>query len=233
MRECQSVAPRARLNHLRHGRRINDGMRVRRAAQRRDAARDRGARFGLDGRLVFEPRFAQPRTQIHEARADDLAAHVQDPRRREPLGRPADAGNKAVIADKEIGDFVPVVGRVHEPPAADQQRHDARLGSGETPGDPPMISAMMAMRTAMPFVTCGRITERGPSATAESISSPRFIGPGCMTIASGLAYASFSGVRPYRLKYSCALGTSEPCMRSRCRRSIMMTSTPSRPARIS
>ena len=32
----------------------------------------------------------------------------------------------------------------------------------------------------MPNVTCGRITERSPSATAESISTPRFIGPGCM-----------------------------------------------------
>ena len=31
---------------------------------------------------------------------------------------------------------------------------------------------------------------------AESISTPRFIGPGCITIASGLASASFSGVRP-------------------------------------
>ena len=53
-----------------------------------------------------------------------------------------------------------------------------------------------AIRTAMPNVTCGRITERAPSATAESISTPRFIGPGCMTIASGFASASFSGVRP-------------------------------------
>ena len=33
-------------------------------------------------------------------------------------------------------------------------------------------------------------------ATLESISMPRFIGPGCITIASGLACASFSSVRP-------------------------------------
>jgi len=31
---------------------------------------------------------------------------------------------------------------------------------------------------AMPKGDCGRITECGPSATAESISTPRFIGPG-------------------------------------------------------
>jgi len=36
----------------------------------------------------------------------------------------------------------------------------------------------------------------GPSATADSISTPRFIGPGCMTMQSGLASASFSEVSP-------------------------------------
>jgi hypothetical protein len=55
---------------------------------------------------------------------------------------------------------------------------------------------MTAMRTAMPKVTCGRITECGPSATVESISTPRFIGPGCITMASRLASESFSAVSP-------------------------------------
>ena len=36
---------------------------------------------------------------------------------------------------------------------------------------------MTAMRTAMPKVTCGRITLCVPSATEESISTPRLIGP--------------------------------------------------------
>jgi len=27
--------------------------------------------------------------------------------------------------------------------------------------------------------TCSRITDRGPSATSDEISTPRFIGPGC------------------------------------------------------
>ena len=44
-----------------------------------------------------------------------------------------------------------------------------------------------AMRTATPISTCSRITDCAPSATLESISMPRFIGPGCMTSASGLA----------------------------------------------
>ena len=49
---------------------------------------------------------------------------------------------------------------------------------------------------ALPNVTCGRITLWPPSATPESISTPRFIGPGCITIASRLASASFSAVSP-------------------------------------
>ena len=53
-----------------------------------------------------------------------------------------------------------------------------------------------AMRMAMQKVTCGRMTDCLPSATLESISTPRFIGPGCSTMASGLASASFSAVRP-------------------------------------
>src|SRR5690606_5679163 len=44
-----------------------------------------------------------------------------------------------------------------------------------------------AMRTATPISTWSVMTERGPSAMAGSISTPRFMGPGCMTMASGLA----------------------------------------------
>jgi hypothetical protein len=43
------------------------------------------------------------------------------------------------------------------------------------------------MRTATPISTCSRISDCAPSATMESISTPRFIGPGCITSASGLA----------------------------------------------
>jgi len=41
----------------------------------------------------------------------------------------------------------------------------------------PAIIDITAMRTAMPNDTCGRITLCAPSATAESISTPRLIGP--------------------------------------------------------
>ncbi len=54
-----------------------------------------------------------------------------------------------------------------------------------------------AMRTATPISTCSVIVERpGWSATLLSISTPRFIGPGCMTIASGFAFSRRFGVRP-------------------------------------
>ena len=49
-----------------------------------------------------------------------------------------------------------------------------------------------AMRTATPISTCSRMTLRASSATLELISTPRFIGPGCMMSASGLARASLS-----------------------------------------
>ena len=55
-------------------------------------------------------------------------------------------------------------------------------------------TAITAIRTAMPKVTCARITDCGPSATSESISTPRFIGPGCMTMASGRASLMRCGV---------------------------------------
>ena len=49
------------------------------------------------------------------------------------------------------------------------------------------------MRTATPISTCWRMTLRSmSSATSLSISTPRFIGPGCMMSASGFAAFSFS-----------------------------------------
>ena len=86
----------------------------------------------------------------------------------------------------DVGQFIPAGHGIDDAPVADQQLHAAF----------PAMVDITAMRTAIPKVTCGRITLWLPSATAESISTPRLIGPGCITIASGLASASFSGVRP-------------------------------------
>ncbi len=42
-----------------------------------------------------------------------------------------------------------------------------------------------AMRTATPLDTCSVMTDAGPSATSAAISTPRLIGPGAITSASG------------------------------------------------
>ena len=70
------------------------------------------------------------------------------------------------------------------------------------------------MRTATPLATWLRITEYGPSATSEAISTPRFIGPGCMMMTSGLARRTRSMVIPKIVKYSCSEGKKWPCIRS-------------------
>jgi hypothetical protein len=55
------------------------------------------------------------------------------------------------------------------------------------------------MRTATPISTCSWMTlTLMSSARSPSISTPRFIGPGCITMASGFAKASFSASSPKR-----------------------------------
>src|SRR5678815_1002772 len=61
---------------------------------------------------------------------------------------------------------------------------------------PPIIRKRIAIRTATPEATWSRITEYGPSATSVAISTPRFIGPGCMMMASGLAPSTLARVKP-------------------------------------
>src|SRR5678815_4391054 len=80
------------------------------------------------------------------------------------------------------------------------------------------------MRTATPFFTWSRITEYGPSATSGDSSTPRFTGPGCMISTSGRHCCRRATVRPHTREYSRTDGMKPPCIRSCCRRSIMMTS---------
>jgi hypothetical protein len=80
------------------------------------------------------------------------------------------------------------------------------------------------MRTATPLVTWSRITECGPSATSLSISTPRFMGPGCRMSRSRGARSTRSRVTPKKRLYSRRLGMKPPCMRSSCRLSTLSTS---------
>src|SRR6185295_3012103 len=108
----------------------------------------------------------------------------------EAVGRLVERGDLAVH-DEDRTDLVPIARRVDDAGARDLEPGSLSLVPH---ADPSML--ITAMRTAMPNVTCGMITLCGPSATDESISTPRFMGPGCITMASRLASASFSAVRP-------------------------------------
>src|SRR5207249_11982188 len=58
------------------------------------------------------------------------------------------------------------------------------------------LSLHDALPISTPFVTWSRITLCGPSATRESISTPRFMGPGCMMVMGRPAFSSRSAVTP-------------------------------------
>ena len=49
---------------------------------------------------------------------------------------------------------------------------------------PPSSRYSTAIRTLTPLATCSTIVDLGESATSAAISTPRFIGPGCITMAS-------------------------------------------------
>ena len=71
-----------------------------------------------------------------------------------------------------------------------------------------------------------------PSATCGDTSTPRLIGPGCMTIASGFAYASVRSDSPNVRDSSRVFGNrgASPSNRSCWTRSIITTSAPSSPS---
>src|SRR5205085_7773660 len=142
------------------------------------AARYRGRHLRLERRLVLEARLAQARRDVDEAR-----------RHHQPSGIDHAVGlallGDLAVGDEHVADAVTSAGGIDDPAVLDVDAHQF-----------PATMLITAMRTAMPKVTCGRITECGPSATDESISTPRFMGPGCMTMASGRASASFSRLRP-------------------------------------
>ena len=175
---------RAVLQHLDQARLVERRIGVGRAGEARDAAGARRVHLRLERRAVLEPRLAQAHRDVDQPRRDDEAARVDDAVRVPAVRRRADRRDPA-RRDVERRDAVDAVARVDDAAVGDLDLHQL-----------PAIMLITAIRTAMPNVTCGRITERSPSATAESISTPRFIGPGCMTMTSGFASASLSCVSP-------------------------------------
>ena len=80
------------------------------------------------------------------------------------------------------------------------------------------------MRVVTPLATCSTIIERAESATSAAISTPRFIGPGCMTMAWSGSRAMRAASSPYRRLYSRTLGKYAAVIRSCWTRSIITTS---------
>src|SRR6185369_4822411 len=127
---------------------------------------------------------AQARREVDQTRRHDEPARIEAAVGSK-LARRGARGDDAARGDGQVAGFVASRGGVQQPSVADEDVHASF----------PEMMDITAMRTAMPKVTCGRMTLWRPSATEESISTPRLIGPGCMTMASGLASANFCGVR--------------------------------------
>ena len=169
------VTPRSLDDVAGHRGVVVDRRRVGHAADGGESAGGGGARAALDGFGVLESRLAQVHVHVDEAGRDDQAGGV------ERLGAAAnrfgaDAGDAAVF-DQHVGNArrVPDAGSITRPFLISERMASARSTLSST-----------AMRTAMPFSTWLRITERCESATSEESSRPRLMGPGCITMASGL-----------------------------------------------
>src|SRR5439155_22655508 len=185
---------------------VRDGLRVGHRGPRGVAADRRRAGPRRDGLLVLVPRLPQVRVQIDEAGRDDEPSGV------DPLGAFGSLrARDEAASDGDVPDVVDAGGRVEDPPALE---HEARTHAA-SPFAPPSSRNSSAILTAMPFVTCSSITERGRSATSESISTPRFIGPGCMIRPPSGMRATRSRVMPNKRAYSRTLGKYSSRWRSR------------------
>ena len=155
---------------------------VRHAGDRGEAAGDRRRGAGRDRLLVLLPRLAQ----VH--------VHVDQPgqttSRPGTLERPSRAVGRQIAADPRDAVVRRSARRTRRrvrSPDRRPVRPSAAASSPRSAPHPPASRYSTAIRTATPLATCSRITEYGPSATSDAISTPRFIGPGCMMITSGLA----------------------------------------------
>ena len=116
-----------------------------------------------------------------------------------PSGTPRGADAAPGVAHDAVGEQqiavdVEVARGIDDPRVGEQDR--AAIGKhrllrrdthGHMLGRLRESASSTAIRTATPISTCSRISDWAPSATEESISTPRFIGPGCITNASGRA----------------------------------------------
>ena len=184
---------------------------------------------GRDRLGVLVAGLAEVRVEVDEPGRDDDAVGVDARRRPRPssqVSRLQDArrgrrSRRALAARR----------RVHQPGAAQISSRRPRLAHAAPPTRrvPPLPRPASryssAIRTATPLVTCSVMTDWAPAATSAAISTPSFIGPGCMTSASGFApRAAARGSARSAPRTRAATAAAPTAIRSCWIRSAMTTS---------
>src|SRR5690606_6052960 len=147
---------------------------------------------GAEALLVAFARFSDLHADVDDAGGQIAAAAVETiPRALKELRDTAIGDDDAALDDAvTLGVNEACVGQGQHGASPCGLRATCRLRAS---------SSITAMRTATPISTCSWMTlTLMSSANSPSISTPRFIGPGCMTMASGFALASFSASSPKR-----------------------------------
>src|SRR5690606_6786166 len=156
-------------------------------------------------RLVGHQRGARNAAEVERRLVDGEDAEIDQARGDEPAGGIDDlvAVTRGDLAEGFDPPFDAAQGAGHDAGGRDQPAtgHDQRAlllhAHPSTRRALRVSTSRQAMRMATPISTWSVTIERpSRSATVLSISTPRFIGPGCMTIASGAALASRSSVSP-------------------------------------
>ena len=141
----------------------------------RVAAQRGRTRPGLDRLGFLLARLAEVGVQVDEAGRDDAARGVEHGLALGRLQRVADLDDDAVV-DRGRRRVARRSDRRTVPPLISTDVTTSLSRSAPLPSR----SNSTAIRTAMPLVTCWVITEPGSSDGSTAISTPRFIGPGCM-----------------------------------------------------
>ena len=153
-----------------------------------DAAGGRRLARGRKRLAMFGARFADEGAHVDQAGRDHVAAAIDDFGAFRHACR-ADAAlgfADHAVGDQDVAGNIEIARRIDDPRIGEQDAGGGRRAHHAF-GKLRDSASSTAMRTATPISTCSRISDCAPSATAESISTPRFIGPGCITSASGLA----------------------------------------------
>ena len=183
-----------------------------------------GSAPGLDRLGLLAARLAQVHVQVDEARTDHAAGGIEHLVVGIRWDGVADGTDRTVGRSARRRVRSPVASMILAPVMSRLIRELLASWLVIAASRQPSRSNRTAMRTAMPLVTCWVMTAPGSSAGSTAISTPRFIGPGCITSVCGASRAARSGVRPKRVVYSRRLGTSASFIRSCCMRRRYSTS---------